>query len=119
MDTTTSTPPKSSSLNSEKCQIEDSQIDNAVLTSSKLDSPEIDPATIDFSHIDEAATLRKMDLRLIPTLAILYLLSFLDRGYVLIHFKLILVSSVYYPLHHHQVLKIASPKLSEYRGHAK
>lgn len=37
-------------------------------------------ADIDFSHVDEAATLRKMDYRLIPVLAILYLLSFLDRG---------------------------------------
>ncbi|KAL1991065.1 hypothetical protein VTN49DRAFT_5569 [Thermomyces lanuginosus] len=35
---------------------------------------------VDFSHIDEKKVLRKMDLRLIPMLAILYLLSFLDRG---------------------------------------
>ncbi|RDW64658.1 putative major facilitator superfamily permease-4 [Coleophoma cylindrospora] len=35
---------------------------------------------VDFSHIDEKAVLRKMDLRLIPMLALLYLLSFLDRG---------------------------------------
>ncbi|KAI5457516.1 major facilitator superfamily domain-containing protein [Mariannaea sp. PMI_226] len=34
----------------------------------------------DFSHIDEAKALRKMDVRLLPVLAILYLLSFLDRG---------------------------------------
>ena len=34
----------------------------------------------DFSHIDEKKVLRKMDIRLIPMLAILYLLSFLDRG---------------------------------------
>jgi hypothetical protein len=33
-----------------------------------------------FSHLDEKAILRKMDLRLIPMLALLYLLSFLDRG---------------------------------------
>ncbi|KAL9487891.1 hypothetical protein ACSS6W_000168 [Trichoderma asperelloides] len=32
-----------------------------------------------FSHLDEKKILRKMDLRLIPMLAILYLLSFLDR----------------------------------------
>lgn len=31
-------------------------------------------------HVDEAKVLRKMDVRLIPMLAILYLLSFLDRG---------------------------------------
>lgn len=33
-----------------------------------------------FSSVDEAAVLRKMDLRLIPMLSILYLLAFLDRG---------------------------------------
>lgn len=36
---------------------------------------------VDFSHVDEAKTLRKMDIRLIPVLTVLYLLSFLDRGY--------------------------------------
>jgi hypothetical protein len=35
---------------------------------------------VDFSGIDEKKTLRKMDLRLIPALAVLYLLAFLDRG---------------------------------------
>jgi hypothetical protein len=35
---------------------------------------------IDFSGVDEAKTLRKMDIRLIPVLAVLYLLAFLDRG---------------------------------------
>jgi len=35
---------------------------------------------LDFSGIDEKKVLRKMDLRLIPILAVLYLLSFLDRG---------------------------------------
>ena len=39
-----------------------------------------DGSGVDFSHVNEAKTLRKMDLRLIPTLAVLYLLSFLDRG---------------------------------------
>jgi hypothetical protein len=34
----------------------------------------------DFSGIDRSAVLRKMDMRLIPVLALLYLLSFLDRG---------------------------------------
>jgi hypothetical protein len=33
-----------------------------------------------FAHLDEKQILRKMDLRLIPMLALLYLLSFLDRG---------------------------------------
>ena len=36
--------------------------------------------TPDFSHIDEKKVLRRMDLRLLPMLALLYLLSFLDRG---------------------------------------
>ncbi|KFY97984.1 hypothetical protein V500_01838 [Pseudogymnoascus sp. VKM F-4518 (FW-2643)] len=35
---------------------------------------------VDFSQVDEAKTLRKMDIRLIPALTVLYLLSFLDRG---------------------------------------
>lgn len=35
---------------------------------------------VDSSGVDEKKTLRKMDSRLIPALAILYLLSFLDRG---------------------------------------
>src|ERR1700709_1133053 len=35
---------------------------------------------IDFSGVDEAKTLRKMNIRLIPVLAVLYLLAFLDRG---------------------------------------
>lgn len=33
-----------------------------------------------FSHLDEKKILRKMDWHLIPMLALLYLLSFLDRG---------------------------------------
>lgn len=33
-----------------------------------------------FAHIDEKKLLRKMDLRLIPMLTLLYLLSFIDRG---------------------------------------
>ncbi|KAI0539229.1 major facilitator superfamily domain-containing protein [Xylaria digitata] len=33
-----------------------------------------------FAHLDEKKILRKMDVRLIPMLALLYLLSFLDRG---------------------------------------
>jgi hypothetical protein len=35
---------------------------------------------VDFSGVDEAKVLRKMDTRLIPVLAVLYLMSFLDRG---------------------------------------
>ena len=40
-----------------------------------------DDVTLDsFSHLDIKKILRKTDLRLIPMLTILYLLSFLDRG---------------------------------------
>lgn len=42
--------------------------------------PEWTGADVDFSHIDGKKVLRKMDLRLIPMLSILYLLAFLDRG---------------------------------------
>lgn len=34
----------------------------------------------EFPNVDEAKVLRKMDVRLIPMLSILYLLAFLDRG---------------------------------------
>lgn len=37
---------------------------------------------VQFSHIDEKKVLRKMDIRLIPVLAVLYLMAFLDRGNV-------------------------------------
>lgn len=37
-------------------------------------------ASSEFPNVDEAAVLRKMDVRLIPMLSILYLLAFLDRG---------------------------------------
>ncbi|CDO51416.1 hypothetical protein DV495_003002 [Geotrichum candidum] len=37
-------------------------------------------ATELYPHIDEKKLLRKMDIRIVPTLALLYLMSFLDRG---------------------------------------
>jgi hypothetical protein len=58
--------------------------ENQGLEKPGIDSADNDPdyatANVDFSHIDEKKVLRKMDLRLIPMLALLYLLSFLDRG---------------------------------------
>lgn len=42
--------------------------------------PNWDGGDVDFSNVNEKKTLRKMDLRLLPMLALLYLLSFLDRG---------------------------------------
>ncbi len=46
----------------------------------KHHDPEWDGSDVDFSHINREKVLRKMDIRLIPNLALLYLLSFLDRG---------------------------------------
>lgn len=37
-----------------------------------------------FSHLDIKKILRKMDLRTVPILTLLYLLSFLDRGNVIL-----------------------------------
>lgn len=36
---------------------------------------------IDISGVEKAKVLRKMDLRIIPIVTVLYLFSFLDRGY--------------------------------------
>lgn len=51
----------------------------AVETKAWSDS-EFQAANSDFASIDERAVLRKMDICLIPILAMLYLMSFLDRG---------------------------------------
>lgn len=42
--------------------------------------PDFTGANVDFSHVNEKKVLRKMDIRLLPMLALLYLLAFLDRG---------------------------------------
>ncbi|KAI1335590.1 major facilitator superfamily domain-containing protein [Xylariaceae sp. FL0016] len=49
---------------------------------SRIDAIALAPETTldSFAHLDEKKILRKMDMRLIPMLAVLYLLSFLDRG---------------------------------------
>ncbi|TGJ82545.1 hypothetical protein E0Z10_g6226 [Xylaria hypoxylon] len=49
---------------------------------SHIDAMAMAPGTSyeSFAHLDEKKILRKMDIRLIPMLALLYLLSFLDRG---------------------------------------
>lgn len=39
-----------------------------------------DGVDADFSNVNKDVVLRKMDWRLIPILALLYLMSFLDRG---------------------------------------
>ena len=55
-------------------------IGDKVNYSTKHHDPNWDGTDVDFSHIDEKKVLRKMDIRLLPMLALLYLLSFLDRG---------------------------------------
>ncbi len=45
-----------------------------------IHDPEYDAVHADFSHINSKKVLRKMDIRLIPMLSLLYLLAFLDRG---------------------------------------
>ncbi|VBB78581.1 Putative Permease of the major facilitator superfamily [Podospora comata] len=48
--------------------------------SEEAERSEIERTGESFAHLNEKAILRKMDIRLIPMLALLYLLSFLDRG---------------------------------------
>ena len=49
-------------------------------SSAEIKDDEGSGADADFSDVDEKKVLRKMDIRLIPMLSLLYLLSFLDRG---------------------------------------
>jgi hypothetical protein len=78
-----SSPPHSASLSSDKekdgPEVVHASTQDAESVPSKHDVT-VGGTDIDFSNVNEAATLRKMDMRLIPVLAILYLLSFLDRG---------------------------------------
>ncbi|KAK7953675.1 hypothetical protein PG988_014369 [Apiospora saccharicola] len=55
---------------------------NKVAEKDRIDAIAAAPGTTmaSFAHLDEKKILRKMDMRLIPMLALLYLLSFLDRG---------------------------------------
>ncbi len=39
-------------------------------------------AIVEFESVNKTKTLRRIDLRIMPVLTILYLFSFLDRGYV-------------------------------------
>jgi hypothetical protein len=51
----------------------------------RIDALALAPETTlaSFAHLDEKKILRKMDIRLIPMLALLYLLSFLDSEFLL------------------------------------
>lgn len=46
-------------------------------------SDEHSPAGMEARSVDTKKTLRQMDYRVIPIVTLLYLLSFLDRGYVM------------------------------------
>lgn len=79
--------PRTSDPSSEDEKGSQSQLEEQLPTSTGVlghtftsHDPNWDGHDIDFSHVDEKAVLRKMDLRLLPMLALLYLLSFLDRG---------------------------------------
>ncbi|KAJ4150738.1 hypothetical protein LMH87_011473 [Akanthomyces muscarius] len=66
---------------SEKNEVHVERVPNTVTDNAVLGK--ILPAAglpAEFAHLDEKKILRKMDMRLIPVLALLYLLSFLDRG---------------------------------------
>lgn len=59
----------------------DNQFEDARIYDEKHPDREAAAATHpSFAGVDEAAVLRKMDIRLIPMLSALYLLAFLDRG---------------------------------------
>ncbi|KAE9368163.1 high-affinity nicotinic acid transporter [Stipitochalara longipes BDJ] len=65
---------------SEKGILSKNEVAQGHVVSGKHHDPNWAGDGIDTSNVDPAKTLRKMDLRLIPMLAALYLLSFLDRG---------------------------------------
>lgn len=46
----------------------------------KLQNEDVEHTSNTLPNVDEKKTLRKMDIRLLPMLSILYLLCFLDRG---------------------------------------
>lgn len=61
-----------------KMASDDEQIEEMHTQQTTVSRYENDPLAA-YAHIDSAKLLRKMDIRLIPMLALLYLLSFLDR----------------------------------------
>jgi len=75
---------KRSSQGSNESPISDLEKTSPVILAEDVPKHAVDPnwdgTGVDFSHIDEAKVLRKMDLHIMPMLALLYLLSFLDRG---------------------------------------
>jgi hypothetical protein len=47
---------------------------------SRSSGAELYKPEVDTSEVDERTLLRKMDIRIVPWLGLLYLLNFLDRG---------------------------------------
>jgi hypothetical protein len=84
--------PKASSLSEEKPSTARTSnaekgvvVDPAAAHKHRHHDPNWTGEDVDFSTVDEKKVLRKMDMRLIPVLAVLYLLSFLDRGMFYFH----------------------------------
>jgi hypothetical protein len=50
------------------------------IVSLTADKDELYEAHVDTSQVDERRLLRKIDIRVVPWLALLYFLNFLDRG---------------------------------------
>ena len=76
---------ESHSIATEKPSIEQNENVNALSKSEQIRRIDAEATaegiSLDsFAHLNEKKILRKMDLRLIPILAVLYLMSFLDRG---------------------------------------
>lgn len=60
------------------------------LNANEVDSDGLTPGVsrAAFAHINEKKLLRRMDFHLLPTLTMLYLLSFIDRGNIVSIFSL-------------------------------
>lgn len=55
--------------------------DSAVVDEAiSIDRPQLYRPEVDVSHIDERKLMRRIDWHVVPWLALLYLLNFLDRG---------------------------------------
>jgi hypothetical protein len=52
----------------------------STLTVENADSPRVYRPEIDVSSVDERKLMRRIDWHVVPWLAVLYLLNFLDRG---------------------------------------
>ncbi|KAM0493156.1 hypothetical protein ACHAPB_008560 [Verticillium nonalfalfae] len=73
---------RASNDHTEKPDVSETEDGHGLSEKDRIDGIATAPGTTleSFAHLDEKKVLRKMDVRLIPMLALLYLLSFLDRG---------------------------------------